>query len=319
MNFSERNEGKFDIIFPLGPNDVDIFKKYIKYNQQNILNYRNIYVVSYDPSIEVNGCITIDENKFLFLKTAIQEKMGDSPRVGWYFQQLIKLYSHKIIDGLLDKYLVMDTDMIFIKPTEFFTNDKTNFSFSGQYHYEYFIHMKKLHPCLIKQNELSGICDHMMFEKRYLEEMFQMVENYHEKTNELDDFSVACEGEDKFAVASEGKFYKLFIDFIDPIDYHVDGRGKGSGASEYEMYFNFMLIYHKEVVFLKKLNYEFVPRKEIDSYLFTFLTEASPEVNRKQNFKNMFAFTNNLPSQPTEKSSKKINTTDYIVSHHWLN
>jgi hypothetical protein len=52
----------FDIIILLGANDVEHLKKYVHYNQKNIQNYRNMYIVSYDPTIQIDGCITIDEN-----------------------------------------------------------------------------------------------------------------------------------------------------------------------------------------------------------------------------------------------------------------
>ena len=279
-------EEKFDVVFTLGPNEVEIFKKYIKYNQKNILNYRNMYVVPYDPSIEVDGCITITEDKFLFLKEAIKEKMGETSRFGWYFQQLIKLYAYKIIDGLLDKYLVLDSDVIFIKPTNFFTvlseesetinatengylsqpeeslKILTNFSFSYEYHYQYFIHMKKLHPTLKKVKEISGICDHMMFEKKYLDEMFQLIENYHLPSQDIANVT-----------NTPKRFYEIFIEQIDPIEYVLSGIN-GSGASEYEIYFNFMLTYHENDIILKKLNSRFVPRINLNEYLMDF-----PECN----------------------------------------
>jgi hypothetical protein len=372
----------YDVIFPLGPNDVDLFKKYIKYNQQNILNYRNMYIVSYDPSIEVEGCITVNENKFLFLKEAIENKMGKIPRVGWYFQQLIKLYSHNIIDGLLDNYLVVDADIIFTKPTDFFISTsidennsfnrdateakdeiletnckenqnklsiKTKFNFSEQYHYKYFIHMEKLHPTLKKMKKYSGICDHMMFERKYLNELFQIIENYHsfsqntknlisstlqsdESINNLPTQATeiwssptlrsgeslnievgVTEAKDELLETKckeitetnpefvetnhieNKKFYELFIEYIDPNDYFY-----GSGASEYEIYFNFMLKYHDDVVFLRHLNNKFVPRKDLDDYLgyeFLFYSEQSVDENK------ITYLTENM---------------DYITSHHWL-
>jgi hypothetical protein len=203
-----------------------------------------------------------------YLKQALIEKMGNVKRVGWYFQQLIKLYSHRIIDGLLDKHLILDADIIFIKPVHFFNEEnKTNFSFSEQYFSDYFIHMEKLHPSLKKVLPThSGICDHMMFERKYLIELFNLVEDHSKKP-----------------------FYEIFIENIDPNLYH----DIGSGASEFEIYFNYMLTYHPEVVSLRKLNTTNITRRELDGFL------------------------ENIDSLSSHSEEDK-NEYHYISSHHWL-
>ena len=82
----------FDIVILLGPNDRDIIEYQIKYTKKYILNYENIYIVSYDPKINIEGCITIDENIFEFKNYVLDYVNKKSPkRSKWYFQQLIKL------------------------------------------------------------------------------------------------------------------------------------------------------------------------------------------------------------------------------------
>ena len=56
----------FDIVIPVGPNDEYIIEKQIKFTKKNIIGYRNIYLICYKPSINISGCITIDENIFPF-------------------------------------------------------------------------------------------------------------------------------------------------------------------------------------------------------------------------------------------------------------
>ena len=57
-------EKLFDIVILIGPNDREVIHKQIKYTKKNIIGYRDIFLVSYDPSIQCEGCITIDEKIF---------------------------------------------------------------------------------------------------------------------------------------------------------------------------------------------------------------------------------------------------------------
>ena len=86
-----KNHQNFDIVIPVGPNDKSIIEEQIKYTQKNIIGYRNIYLISYDPSIDIDGCITINENIFPFNIDTIAEYHGKLDRNGWYLQQLLKL------------------------------------------------------------------------------------------------------------------------------------------------------------------------------------------------------------------------------------
>lgn len=218
----------FDILIPLGPNDVNNIHTMITYTQKNIIGYRNIYIVSFDPSISIENCITIDENIFPFNKNTITQYIGNPNRSGWYLQQLIKLYATFVIDSLLDNYLVIDADTFFLKPTYFFKDNIPLYNFSAEYHPPYFEHMKKLHPSLYQKFDGSGICHHMLFQKDKLIELFKLVENYHHDT-----------------------FYHCFLKYIN--------NHEESGASEYEIYFNFIQSYDIIIRELLWDNHKFDP------------------------------------------------------------
>ena len=87
----------FDIVIPIGPNDINLCNKMIEYTKKNIIGYRNIYLISFDPKITYNDCITINENIFPFNKEILKKYLGNNDRIGWYLQQLFKLYSGFII------------------------------------------------------------------------------------------------------------------------------------------------------------------------------------------------------------------------------
>jgi hypothetical protein len=220
----------FDVVIPIGPNDISKVKLQIEHTQKNVIGRRNIYIVPYDPKIQIKGCITIEESLFPFSKNTIAQYHGKSGRNGWYLQQLLKLYAGSVIPGILDRYLVIDSDTFFLKPTRFIciVTGKCLYNYSAEYHAPYLIHMNRLHPTLFRKLKgVSGICHHMMFETKYINHLFRMVEE-----------------------KRPGKtFFQIFLE-------NVDTKHKLlSGASEYEIYFNYMLLYHESEMLIRPLKW----------------------------------------------------------------
>lgn len=227
----------FDIVIPVGSNDYDVIKKQIQYTRKNIISYRNIYLISYDSKINIDGCVSINENKFPFNIETVAKYHGKSNRNGWYLQQLLKLYAGQVIPGILERYLVIDSDTFFLKPHSFIEGSLCKYTYGTEYHKPYFIHMKTLHPSLNKMiPTMSGICHHMIFETKYIKELFNMVEQYH-----------------------KNKFYNVFLSNVNTSEL--------SGASEYEIYFNFMIFKHPFKIIIRKLNWANVSTLDnIDDY-----------------------------------------------------
>ena len=74
-------------------------------------------------------------------------------------------------------------------------------------------------------NAKSGICHHMMFETKYVKEIINIVEKNH-----------------------HDEFYNVFLKTVT--------KKNISGASEYEIYFNYILKYHHDKIVLRKLNWK---------------------------------------------------------------
>jgi len=228
---SNNNIPQFDIVILLGPNDKDIIHDQIKYTKKNVIGYENIYIISYDPTIEIEGCIVIDESIFPFSKQTVIDRMGIGKRNGWYYQQLLKLYACIMIPKLSERFLVIDADTFFVHPTRFICPEtsKTLYGYSSENHVDYYEHMKKLHPSFQKMDkDKSGICHHMMFEQRFLRKLIEMVETYH----------------------NNKPFYKIFLESVEPKNYSY------SGASEYEIYFNYILQYHQDEIIMRPLKWK---------------------------------------------------------------
>jgi len=225
INEIKNKNNSFDIVIPVGPNDINIIKIQLEYTKKNIIGYRNIYLISYDKTLDIEGCITISENIFPFSIDTVSKYHGKNNRNGWYLQQLLKLYAGEVIPNILNRYLVIDSDTFFLKPTSFINDDKCLYNFGTEYHTQYFEHMKKLDENLVKQDmSKSGICHHMIFETKYIKLLFNKIESIH---NDI--------------------FYNIFLKNI--IDIYT------SGASEYEIYFNFMLTYYSNEIIIRELKW----------------------------------------------------------------
>ena len=213
----------FDIVIPVGPNDINVIKDQIVYTKKNIIGYRNIYIITVDTSLKIDDIITISEDIFPFTIKTVEIYHSKLERNGWYLQQLLKLYAGLVIPDILDKYLVIDSDTYFLKPTEFIKDNKCLYNYGTENHYPYFEHMNRMHGNFVKMSNMSGICHHMIFETKYIKELFSIVEN------------------------NNMKFYDIFLSSV--TDYNK------SGASEYEIYFNYMLKYNKNMIEIRPLKW----------------------------------------------------------------
>lgn len=186
-------------------------------------NINRIIVVSAEKLTE--DAEWFDEKNYPFSKKDIalqifkDEKRAETylhtpkNRIGWIYQQLLKLYASFLIPGLSSNVLILDSDTVFLNSVNFY-NKKTRggyFNPGTENHGPYFTHARKLIPGFKKiYKNHSGISHHMLFQRPVLEDLFQVVEKTHNR-----------------------EFWKAFCDFIN--------LSNPSPASEYEIYFNFTL------------------------------------------------------------------------------
>lgn len=221
----------FDIVVCHGPNDDKLLDLNLFYNSKNIVGKRNIYVITHNPNLSRTDCIVIHESTFPFTVQDV-EKYSSPKRYGWYLQQLLKLYAHTI-PNISENYLVIDCDTLFLKPTTFFENDLICFNYANEYHPPYFEHLERMSSTLKKQVQQSGICHHMMFTTTFLKEMFHRIsQEYNTKHN------------------TNYEFWEIMLVCIDP------SHKNGSGFSEYEMYFNYMILHHRDKIKLRPLQWD---------------------------------------------------------------
>jgi len=220
------DNNKFDLVFLVGKNDESKIKDYINTNKQNIIGYKNIYIIS-PCDIFIPGTILIKDDIFPFKLEDIKKYEFIKPRATWYLQQLIKLYTLFVIPGISDRILIVDADTFFLKPTKFIDeNDNILFNYASENNEPYFKHMTKMHKSLYKyDSNKSGVVHHMLFDKMILKELFNLIEDYHKKA--------------------------FWVAFLDCVGLNKDEAF--AGASEYEIYFNYCCIYHNDKIKVRRL------------------------------------------------------------------
>ena len=212
-----------DVVIPCHEKDIPNLNKAISGIKRYGKNIRNIIVVS---SVKLTTKAKyFPESNFPFTKQdllrhiPLSKKKFVRNRIGWIYQQLIKLYAYSVIPGLSENILILDADTIFLNPVSFIDPETKAglFNIGSEYHYPYFSHAKSLLPNFKKvYDKYSGICHHMVFQKPVLDHLFSLVENTHQKP-----------------------FWKAFCEKIGP--FMPRSIPVFSPCSEYEIYFNFAM------------------------------------------------------------------------------
>jgi len=223
-------EPVIDVVIPTCSKDLEILNLCIRGVKENCKNVRRIIVVS--PEHVTNEAEWFDEKNYPFTKqeialylnhmnqSAADRFLRESGRVGWYYQQLLKLYAAYVIPGIASNVLIVDSDTVFLRPVEFISPEGGGYFATGrEYHQPYFAHAARFLPGLVRvYPDKSGVVHHMLFQRPILDELFDAVEDYHQ------------------------------VDLWKAFCYCVDLKHLGtSGASEYEIYFNFALSHSDEV------------------------------------------------------------------------
>jgi Family of unknown function (DUF6492) len=192
------------------PKDYDTLPACVHGLIQNVKEVESIYIISKENP-DVPGTHWVAEAQFPFSYDNIAPYTTPD-RVGWYLQQLLKLYALSVIPAPVG--LLVDADTVFLTPTAVTHNGTVCYAYGSEYHPPYFEHMQRMYPTLQRATSVSGICHHMVVEQTRLQELFALVETVHQKP-----------------------FWRVFMDMTvvaTPV-------AVPSGASEYEMYFHYVL------------------------------------------------------------------------------
>jgi hypothetical protein len=231
----------YDVCIPYHPKDNMILEFCVRSVRLHLSEVNTIFVVSKEnPNIEDTQWIP--ESSYPFTFEDVESIIKEKKRVGWYLQQLLKLYCYRVLPTESTNILILDSDVIIKKPFDFFNEDKIFLSISPENHPPYFSHMEKVLPGLTKQTEYSGIVHHIMTNRQHMEELLCKIEEIH-------------------GVPA----WKALLLCVNPIDYPQ------SGMADYEIYFNYCLKFHPNKYTIRILPFgnamSFAVFKEIDVYL----------------------------------------------------
>jgi Family of unknown function (DUF6492) len=181
-----------DIVMPCAPKDKDTLEVCIRSLHDCSKNIRRVIVISKEPM--TNLAEWYDEKNYPFsLRDVIVEIFhGDesaadafiakpASRATWIFQQFLKLYAPFVIPGVSSNVLIVDADCFFLNPIEFISPEGVPiFNTATEYMEPYFKHAERLLPGLRRvYREYSGICNYMLFQKPILEDLFQLIQEKH--------------------------------------------------------------------------------------------------------------------------------------------
>ena len=227
-NFSDE---PIDVVIPCSTKDLETLELAIDGIKKYGHNIRRIIVVSKKQL--TTKAEWFDENLYPFSKEELaleifrangeeaekkaeQVLLSPHSRIGWLYQQLIKLYAPFVIPDISSNILVLDADVIFLKSVSF-QSPKTLgplFAYGHEYQPFYFTHAEKLIPGLYRlYYEYSGIAHHMLFQRPIVEDLFAHIRDAHHVEP-----------------------WQAFCRCINPSMIY------GSFCSEYEIYFNFALL-----------------------------------------------------------------------------
>lgn len=218
-----------DVVIPVHEKDTRTLDDVISGIRSHCKNVRRVITVSAAPYTD--QAEWFDESLYPFSKHDIatmlrQEVLHNSnaqlPRLGWIYQQLLKLYAPLVIPDISTNVLMVDADTIFLNDVEFIDADGHALYATGdEYHKPYFEHMKNLFlekPLKRVFEQHSGIANHMLFQKDVIQELFRLIEQDHGQ-----------------------EAWKVLVQHISP------KQMLGSGISEYEIYFNFIFSRYSHV------------------------------------------------------------------------
>ncbi len=230
---------EYDVVMPIGPDDVDIAVLSIKYIFKNF-SFGKMFIICservYDqlqlPKTE-SRIIFTDEEKLIpgitlqSVRKYCSDLFSDASRAGWYFQQFLKM----AISGhpqMAEYYLVWDADTIPLKPVSFFDHEgKMLFSYKKDLHQPYFDTLQKILG-IGRQVEYSFITEHMMIKRPVMQEIISKIT----------------------------ESFPAHNNWAESILFNVDKIRYQSAFSEYETYGNYTAKYYPESFVFRKIKHK---------------------------------------------------------------
>jgi len=242
-----------DIVIPVHKKDAETIEIVIKKLKMYITDAEEFYVISKEPVTD--QAHWIDEARFPFTIEDVGNELGgkggigNHVRRGWYYQQVLKFYAAKVETNLSDNFLIMDADTVPNHFMRFAQEDKVYLDYQkkGCSIEPYYTHMKDFVPELSVVNRGENpVVHHMVFSKIILDDLFERVEQLHDKP-----------------------LWKAFCNIVKNSE-RPNSRGFYAGASEYMIYYHFCLHFYPDLVIKRDIRVMQDAKSVAHKYPFKF-------------------------------------------------
>jgi hypothetical protein len=214
---------KYDVVTTIHSKDKERYELFMKYNKKNLIGAGTFNYVSY-KNLNNEGNY-ISEKLYPFSKEDVINYIKDyipDFRWGWYYQQLLKLYIFEINEFDHDNVLIFDSDILLLKELNLFDENTNKMKIFKRLTGDMKIHTpyKKCMEYILSnvnknEDDDSGICHMMIFNKQIIKQLFADIETKHNK-----------------------KLWKVCLDGV--IKYVNENGYTMSILSEYELYYNYV-------------------------------------------------------------------------------
>lgn len=226
---------QYDIIIPSSIIDVKFLKWVIKYIRKNLIEAKNIYIITKKEGqgilegFKINNVFFVDEDalfeglSFSKVHVYLKDKGYEVHRTGWYFQQFLKMAFSlsKYCEGY---YLSWDSDTLPLSHIQFFENEHPVFTLKKEYHKPYFATINRLIG-LKKIRQESFIAEHMIFSREVMNELIANI-------NQKDSTKI---------------WWQVILD-------NIEVTGEGNYFSEFETYGTFVTTNYPDLYKFQRLN-----------------------------------------------------------------
>ena len=216
-----------DILIPFHPKDSPMLARCIESCRRHIPGVRRIILVSGRWPDLSSGCEVVfyrdddffpsGPNRACIYRKLFLRNFHIAWRAGWLFQQFVKLGAPRVIADLSRHYLVVDSDVVFLKDIALFHDGRAllvkeprgyppDFAY-----YKTYEHLFGEPAC---SNEYSFIANYMVFDAAIVEEMLRVIEQRSgAKWHDAVIRAMDCHGISEF---SEFESYGLYLQHHHP-------------------------------------------------------------------------------------------------------
>lgn len=212
------------VFIPVAPKDYWIVSKCVQSLRLNLLNPISELIICGKQSLQLDkicaelGCVFVDESAIApILREDLDRYFNHLDRTSWIFQQLLKLSSIDVVSE--ENSLVWDSDTCLVRKVGFVVNEKYVLEYGQRKHIPYLSSSQALLGKL-PTFDFAFTCHKMLFNKKYLAEMKEMIEKRFQKS-----------------------WYEAYLGVVD--------TNEVSSISEYGTYSLFFLRDHPEKIILR--------------------------------------------------------------------